>query len=96
MVGYDKIIIVAEILSLIIFLVTMPEEFQRIVPAPPPAADMFATYQLAYEFSQEVEHRQEFEDYCQWYYLTAQRHREELEKMRGDINLFGWFSRRKS
>ncbi|NES86152.1 MAG: hypothetical protein F6K10_34915, partial [Moorea sp. SIO2B7] len=64
MVGYD---IIAEILSLIICLVTMPEEFQRIVPAPPPAADMFATYQLAYDFSQEVEHRQEFEDYCQWY-----------------------------
>ncbi|NES82128.1 MAG: hypothetical protein F6K10_12395 [Moorea sp. SIO2B7] len=57
---------------------------------------MFATYQLAYDFSQEVEHRQEFEDYCQWYYFTAQSHQEELEKMRGDINIFRWFSRRNS
>jgi hypothetical protein len=74
----------------------MPEELRRIIPAPPPPADIFATYQLAHEFHQEAQHRQELERYCEWYYLTAERHRNELQRMRGDINLFGWFCRRKS
>jgi hypothetical protein len=74
----------------------MPEELQRIIPTPPPAAaDIFATYQLVQEFRQEVEYRQEFEHYCQWYGATAQRHQQELKKMRNDINLFGWFCPRR-
>lgn len=72
----------------------MREEFRLIVPAPPPAADIFATYQLAFEFHQEVQARQEHERYCEWYWLTAERHQQELQKMQGDINLFGWFCRR--
>jgi len=70
-------------------------EFRRIIPAPPPAADIFATHQLAFEFRREAEYRQELKNYSEWYYLTAQSHRQELQKMRGDINLFGWFNRRK-
>jgi len=72
----------------------MSEEFRQIVPTPPPAADSFATYQLAQEFHQETQYRQEFESYCQWYRQTAQRHQQELQKMQGDINLFRWFCRR--
>jgi hypothetical protein len=73
----------------------MPEQFPQIFPTPPPAADIFATYQLTYEFRQELQYRQEHERYCEWYRLTAEQHRHHLQKMRGDINLFGWFCRRK-
>ncbi|MEW6493676.1 MAG: hypothetical protein AB1589_14380 [Cyanobacteriota bacterium] len=73
----------------------MPEKFQFIVPAPPQPADIFATYQLAHEFYRESWHRQEHERYCEWYRLTAQRHQQEFQKMQSDINLFGWFCRRK-
>lgn len=74
----------------------MPEKFQFIVPAPPPPADIFATYELAHEFHREAQYRQEQERYGEWYRATAERHQQELQKMRGDINLFGWFCRRKS
>ncbi|AFZ17816.1 hypothetical protein [Allocoleopsis franciscana] len=74
----------------------MPEKFQFIVPAPPPSADIFATYQLAHEFHREALYRQEQERYCEWYRATAESHKQELQKMQGDINLFGWFCRRKS
>ncbi len=70
-----------------------PKELRHIIPAPPPAAEIFATYQLAYEFRREAEHREALQQYSDWYYITAQRHRQELEKMRGDINIFGWFNR---
>ncbi|MBW4573774.1 MAG: hypothetical protein KME08_00655 [Aphanothece sp. CMT-3BRIN-NPC111] len=70
-----------------------PNEFQQIIPAPPPAAEIFATHQLAYEFRREAEHRQELKSYCEWYRTTAELHRQELQKMQGDINIFGWFNR---
>jgi hypothetical protein len=73
----------------------MAEQFRYIIPAPPPPADIFATYKLSNEFYREALHRQEHERYCKWYRLTAQSHRQELQKMRDDINLFGWFCRRK-
>lgn len=74
----------------------MPEKFQFIVPAPPPPADIFATYQLAHEFHREALHRQEQERYCEWYRLTTERHKQELQTLQKDINLFGWFCRRQS
>lgn len=73
----------------------MPEQFRYIIPTPPPAADIFATYRLTHEFYREAQDRQEQERYCEWYRQTAERHRQELQKMQGDINLFGWFCRRK-
>jgi hypothetical protein len=73
----------------------MAEQLRYIIPAPPPPADIFATYKLSHEFYREALHRQEHERYCEWYRLTAQSHRQELQKMRDDINLFGWFCRRK-
>lgn len=73
----------------------MSEQFQYIVPAPPPPADIFATYQLANEFYRESQARQEHERYCEWYRQTAEQHQQELQKMQGDINLLGWFCRRK-
>ncbi|HEY9672948.1 MAG TPA: hypothetical protein V6D11_16005 [Waterburya sp.] len=72
----------------------MREKFQFIVPAPPPPADIFAAYQLAHQFYREAYHRQEHERYCEWYRLTAEGHRQEFQKLQGDINLFGWLCRR--
>ncbi|MGB3614092.1 MAG: hypothetical protein WBA10_09885 [Elainellaceae cyanobacterium] len=47
----------------------------------------------AHQFYQEVEQRQAFEDYCQRYYRLAASNQREMELMRDDINLFGWFCR---
>ncbi len=70
----------------------MPFEWEQIVQHPnQPAADVLKAHQLTREFHQEVEYREEFAQYCHWYYQTANSHRQELEKMRGDINIFGWF-----
>ncbi|MEO0455723.1 MAG: hypothetical protein AAF152_03955 [Cyanobacteria bacterium P01_A01_bin.114] len=49
--------------------------------------------QIAVEFRQELENRQAFEAYCQWYAETAQKHRDELAAMQRDIPIFDWFSR---
>lgn len=55
--------------------------------------EILQAYQFTAEFYREVQYREDFERHCQWYDETAERHRQELEKMRGDINIFGWFSR---
>lgn len=64
---------------------------QRIIPNLPPASDIWATYHLTYEFRQEVQYRENFKTYCQWYRSAAEKHQLELEKMRQDINILGWF-----
>lgn len=70
----------------------MSEELRRIIPLPPRVADeTFATYQATTEFYQEVQYRNELERYCHWYYMTAERHRQELQKMRKETNILGWF-----
>lgn len=73
----------------------MREELRQILPTPPPAAEIFATHQMASEFRREAEYRQELERYCKWYQMTAERHQQELQKMQGDINVFGWLCRRR-
>ncbi|HEY9852232.1 MAG TPA: hypothetical protein V6D28_22350 [Leptolyngbyaceae cyanobacterium] len=72
----------------------MSEELRQIIPMPPQAADeMFAAYQATNQFYREITYRQEFERYCQWYYTTAEHHRQELKKMQSDINILGCFRR---
>lgn len=74
----------------------MAEELRRIIPTPTPqAADIFTTHQLGHEFRQEVEYRENFKQYCDWYHFTAELNQRELHKMRSDINVFGWFNRGK-
>ncbi len=68
-------------------------EFRSILPAPQPEIETLEAHQIAKDFYREVEYRQDFKNYCQWYYETAQRHRDELQKMRNDFNFFGWFLR---
>ncbi|MDB9373773.1 hypothetical protein [Nodularia sphaerocarpa] len=53
----------------------------------------FANYHTTQEFYQEVHTRSEFDNYCQWYEITAEQHRQDLEKMRGELNIFQWFRR---
>src|SRR3712207_7276617 len=59
----------------------------------PPRSTLFP-YTTLFRSRQELQYRQEHERYCEWYRLTAEQHRHHLQKMRGDINLFGWFCRR--
>ncbi|PPT10057.1 hypothetical protein CKA32_001617 [Geitlerinema sp. FC II] len=74
----------------------MSDGINRIVFVPPPQLDdRIETHHVTREFHREVGYRRDFEAYCQWYYDTAERHRQEFQKMQGDINLFGWFSRRR-
>ena len=73
----------------------MLQNFHYLIPQQLPSADIFAPYQLASEFRREREYRQQVQDYSQWYNKMAQQHQAELEAMRGDINIFGWFLRGK-
>ena len=72
----------------------MSNEFRHIIPTPPPPGDeIFATQQVSSEFYREVQHRQELQRYCEWYYATAALHQQELQKMRRELNIFGLFVR---
>lgn len=75
----------------------MSEPFpQRIVPLPQAEAEeILIVHQLSFEFYDEVRYREDFEAHCQWYQRVAAQHQRELEAMRNDINLLGWFSGRR-
>ena len=71
------------------------QEVTHIVPLQQPEVEEnLAAYQATREFYSEVEDRLEFQRYCEWYQITAENHRQELEKMRGELNIFQWFRRR--
>ena len=63
--------------------------------APQPLSEAIVAYALTRDFYREVEYREEFEQYCDWYYRTAAANRAELQRLQGDVNLFGWFNRRR-
>ena len=63
--------------------------------APQPVSEALIAYALTRDFYREVEYREEFEHYCDWYYRTAAANRAELQCMQGDLNLLGWFNRRR-
>jgi hypothetical protein len=65
-------------------------------PLPNDIGEAIQLQQIAYEFRQEVQYRDDFEAYCQWYYATAAQHQEELAAMKNDIPLFSWFCRSKA
>lgn len=74
----------------------MPEELRQIIPAPQPDIETtFAAYQATRQFYEEVQSREAIKRYCDWYYLTAAHHRQELQQMRGELNILGWFRRGK-
>ena len=73
----------------------MPDGLRQIIPAPQPEIEEFAAYQATSQFYREVQARTELKHYCDWYYATAAAHRQELQQMRGEINILGWFRQRR-
>ena len=70
----------------------MPDELRQIIQIPPSEIEeTFAIYQATSQFYREVQSREDLERYCEWYYTTSERHRQELQQMRGDVNILGWF-----
>jgi hypothetical protein len=67
--------------------------FQVVPLNPDQGLDVLETYQVTHHFYAEVKYRQDFEAYCQWYDAVAEQHRQELEAMKSDINILGWFCR---
>lgn len=73
----------------------MSKNLPHIIPSPQPEVeDTFAVYHTSSQFYQEVQARSELKRYCEWYYTTAECHRQELEKMRGELNIMRWFRRK--
>ena len=64
-------------------------------PPAPPDAEIFGVYYATRQFYQEAHHREDLDRAIESYRTIADQNRRELEKMRGDINLFGWFCRRR-
>ena len=71
----------------------MSEELQQIIPAPPSpiTQETFAAIASTSQFYQEVKSRDAMKVYCAWYHTVAQKHRQELEQMRGELNILSWF-----
>jgi hypothetical protein len=73
----------------------MSKNLPYILPFPQPQIEeTFAAHQTTHQFYQEVQTRSEFRRYCEWYYTTAERNRQDLERMRGELNIFQWFRKR--
>ena len=73
----------------------MSQELPHIIPVPQPQVeDTFASYQTTHEFYYELQARSELKKYSEWYYTTAETHRQELERMRGELNIMQWFRRK--
>ena len=73
----------------------MSQELPRIVPSSEShVKENIAASETTYQFYREIEVRSEFKRYCEWYYSTAEANRQQLEKMRGELNIFQWFRRR--
>lgn len=73
----------------------MSKNLPYIIPSPQPQIEEgFAAYQTTHQFYHEVQTRTEFRRHCEWYYSTAERNRQDLQKMRGELNIFQWFRRR--
>ena len=69
----------------------LPHEFQEPTKIPSHGMEeVFETYELTREFSQEVRYRDGFDRYCQWYYAVARRHRKELQQIRTEPNFLRW------
>jgi hypothetical protein len=69
------------------------KEFPQFNPIRLPVAEIFVSYRLAHQFRCESEYRQAIAHYCQWYQSTAELHQQEAKKLKGDINILGWFNR---
>lgn len=57
--------------------------------------EILEIYRTTHQFYDEVQHREALDRYSAWYYAVAEQNRREHEKMRSDINIFGWFARKR-
>ncbi|MBW4555766.1 MAG: hypothetical protein KME59_07485 [Trichormus sp. ATA11-4-KO1] len=72
----------------------MTKNLPYIIPASQPEVEeSFGSYQTTHQFYQEVHTRSEFQRHCEWYYITAEQHRQDVKKMRGELNILQWFRR---
>lgn len=71
----------------------MTANFRWFAPQPEPIPEILRLALMTREFHREVADRKAFQQHCQWYRETAQRHQEELAKMRRDPHLFRFFYR---
>ncbi len=72
----------------------MSKNLPYIIPASQSeVAPGFTNYQITYQFYQEVHTRLELQRHREWYYATAEQHRQDLKKMRGELNILQWFRR---
>jgi hypothetical protein len=53
--------------------------------------EAFASAKVTRDFYEEVQVRSDFQRYCGWYRSVAEQNRQDLEKMRGEINFFRFF-----
>ncbi|NES99040.1 MAG: hypothetical protein F6K62_13640 [Sphaerospermopsis sp. SIO1G2] len=73
----------------------MSQELPYIIPSSQPEVEeVFSAHQTTLDFYQEVKTRTEFNTYCEWYYKLAAQNQRDLQKMRGELNIMGWFRRR--
>lgn len=63
----------------------------RSLETPQDVIEYLVLHQAAQDFRLEVEHREQMEAYCQWYYQTAAENRATLARMQGEVNLLAWF-----
>jgi hypothetical protein len=74
----------------------MAEELQSIIPSSrPEILPAFAIHHLTRQFYREAQTRLEFQTHCQWYRATSAQNRQDLAKMRGELNIFQWFCRQR-
>ncbi len=74
----------------------MSQELPYINPSPQTEVEeVFRTHEVSIQFYDEVRLRSQLKLYCHWYHTTARHHRQELEKMRGETNIFAWFRRKR-
>jgi hypothetical protein len=72
----------------------MSKDFPQIIPSQPPEVEeVFEAAHLTREYYDEVQIRLEHKKHCDWYHGIAAQNRKDLEKMRGELNIFAWFRR---
>jgi hypothetical protein len=71
--------------------------FEHLLPRgfsnPQETVESLELHQMAQEFHLEVEYREQFDAYCEWYYRVAREHQEDHARMRLEPNLLSWFNR---
>ncbi|MBD0269927.1 MAG: hypothetical protein ICV77_16745 [Cyanobacteria bacterium Co-bin8] len=60
------------------------------------ASEILQVHQMAQDFRMEVECREQFAAYCDWYDRTALKHQQEWAAMQKDVQLRSFFRRNRS